>query len=140
MAIGALERRSLVSEPRARDSAALRRARAATESVWNSIEQEWGLLNPDEVDQREGEVRIAIRRNGRTVFPGFQFDAAGRPLPWVAPLMELARERGHSPEDVMLWVVAPTTFLGAERNRPVDHLADSELIVRVASASWDPEW
>ena len=132
------------------------RAAQATENVWRRIADEWGMYSSEDVsmilgsekpnrtrareERKHGRV-IGVQRNGAYLHPGFQFDREhGRIRPWVAPLLALAGERDRTPEGVALWMVRPTTYLGSERNRPVDHVDDDELIVRTALNAWDGEW
>jgi len=134
----------------------LARAAQATENIWRRIENEWGLFSSEDVSMILGSDRpnrtraaeerkrgriIGVLRNGAYLHPGFQFDREhGVIRPWVAPLLQLAGQRDRTPEGVALWMVRPTTYLGSERDRPVDHVDDGQLIVRTALNAWGSEW
>lgn len=139
-------------------SPATARAAQATENSWKAIASEFGLLSSTEVagilgssssktamrslanDMRTAGRLLAVRRLNRYLYPAFQFDRArGRVLPVVAPLLKLARDRSWNEEDVVLWMVSPTTYL-EEGSRPVDHIEDVDLLTSVADRAWSVDW
>ncbi|WP_165310890.1 hypothetical protein [Microbacterium protaetiae] len=130
------------------------RAVQATENVWRQIDTEFGLLSSSEVGgllgarganrtyaadlRKRGELLGAQRKNAY-VYPGFQFDHnAGAVRPWVTRLLELADEQKRSAADVVMWMMAPTTYFDGDR--PVDHVGDTERLLSVASRSWGIVW
>lgn len=130
------------------------RAVQATENVWRQLDAEFGLLSSSEVGQLLGAKRanrtyaadlrkrgelLGVQRKNAYVYPGFQFDRnAGTVRPWVAPLLGLAAEQRRSAVDVVMWMMAPTTYFDGDR--PVDHLDDTERLLSVASRSWGTVW
>ncbi len=129
----------------------------ATEDAWHRIEQEFGLLSAAHVSQLLGarttnhnlanEMRargelFGVQRRNQYLYPGFQFDAQnGTVWPWVKPLHELASDEGVAAEDVLLWMVHPTTYLGVNEDgtapRPVDVVDNARLLLSVAARAWD---
>jgi len=114
---------------------------------------EWGLLTEAQVRAvlradrppieplDDDASMLRVRVDGACRYPGFQFDfEAGSVREWVSSLMQMAGEMGRSPEGVAVWMITPTTFLGLERNRPVDHAGDTGLLLEVARRSWDHNW
>lgn len=80
--------------------------------------------------RKEGRI-FAIDHRGRTYFPAFQFDNAGRPLPAIAKVIEHlgADETGWQ---LALWFITNNGWLGGRR--PVDLLeSEPEAVVDVAS-------
>ena len=129
----------------------------ATENAWQRIDQELGLLSSARVSQLLGagtanrnlanEMRtrgelLGVQRRNQYLYPAFQFDARnGTVWPWVKPLHELASDESVAAEDVLLWLVRPTTYLGVKKDgtapRPVDVAEDAQLLLSVAARAWD---
>ena len=131
----------------------LARAIMATENVWARVEKEFGLLTSMEVarligskrssrslaaDQRAAGKLMGLRQGNAYFYPGFQFDRrTGRALPVMPVLASAAREVGWDDEDLILWLVSPSGYFAGDR--PVDHLADSDLagkLRRAATVEW----
>lgn len=138
-----------------RESDASARAVQATEHVWQLIASEFGLLSAGEATaligtgERRGSQALDLRRHGELLavvreeawlLPGFQFDRAtgDRPLPWAAPLLKLAGEHHLSASDVIMWMMAPTTYFFGDR--PVERLDETEQLLDVAERAWGIEW
>jgi len=80
--------------------------------------------------KQEGRI-FSVQYQGATLFPGFQFDAAGRPRPVIADVIGALGHRG-SEWELALWFVAETGWLGGRR--PIDLLdSDPEAVRRAAS-------
>ncbi len=78
------------------------------------------------------ERRIfSVQHQGATVFPGYQFDTAGRPRPVIAEVVD--RLGSQSSEwELALWFVAETGWLSGRR--PVDLLdRDPRAVAEAAS-------
>ena len=133
----------------------LARALQATENMWRSIATEFGLLTSGQVAERLGASpsnrKLAARRRAAhqiagvvrgnaVLYPGFQFDRAdGKIIPVMARLIELAAANGWSEADLLLWLCSPTTAFDAE-DRPVDHLAQPEAVLRAAKNQFEAQW
>ncbi|MGV9800748.1 hypothetical protein ACWDTP_22130 [Mycobacterium sp. NPDC003449] len=145
----ALESVRVYAEP------AVARAVQAELNLYDRIGAEFGLLTSAEAGRRLGSRSsaprnlaaaarrdrslLAIMRGHQTLFPGFQFDADGRPLPVIRRLRDLAAELGWSENGVVQWLCAPSTYLGGRR--PVDLLAvDPDRVVDTAMAAWTVQW
>ncbi|SEB54516.1 hypothetical protein SAMN04489806_1052 [Paramicrobacterium humi] len=138
---------------------AVARAIQAGENIKKQIETEFGLLTSAEVagllgssanrsavrslarDMRARGELLAIRRLNKYLYPGFQFDRSrGQVLPVVKPLLQIADERSWEPEDVVMWLCAPTTYF-VDESRPVDHISrDPDLVLNVAKQAWGVQW
>jgi hypothetical protein len=131
----------------------LARATQAQQSLYDSIEREFGLLTSAQVADRLGSraqarrnAATAARREGRLValqrgrylaYPGFQFDGRGaRPL--IAELRAVAETNGWDETSLIEWLVAPTTYLGGRR--PVDLLDDPSRVLEVARGAFGVSW
>lgn len=131
------------------------RAVQAERNLYDRIDAEFGLLTSAETGRRLGSrstaprnlaaatrrdgALLAITRGHQMLFPGFQFDPDGRPLPVIRTLRELADETQRSETGVVQWLCAPTTFLGGLR--PVDLLAsEPERVVDTARQAWTVQW
>lgn len=144
---------ALVALPTVVDPATARAAQA-TENVWRRVESEFGLLSSSEVgallgakganrayaaDLRKRSLLLAAQRKNAFVFPGFQFDrSAGTVRPWVAPLLKVADSSRYSAADVIMWMMAPTTYFDGDR--PADHADDAARLLSVAERAWDIQW
>ena len=85
----------------------------------------------------EGRI-FAVPYRGAILFPGFQFDAEGRPRPVVG---EVVRRLGGavSPWELALWFTTASDRLGGAR--PVDRLgADPDAVVAAAGALFEPAY
>jgi hypothetical protein len=121
----------------------------ATENLVRSVAAEFGLLSATQVGQRLGSSSedpsslahkrhraghlLAVRRGRRKMFPAFQFDPEGSPIPVVRILRALSSERGWSESDLFLWLVTPTGRLGGAR--PVAMIASPEAAETVIDAA-----
>ncbi|GGC84844.1 hypothetical protein GCM10011512_09610 [Tersicoccus solisilvae] len=125
----------------------LARSAQHTENRWRQLDDEFGLLTAAQAGRRMGSINdraartrvssargclLAVRRGGRNLYPGFQFDDDGHPRPAVARLLGTARSLDVSDETFALWLVAPAEALDAQR--PVDLLADDGALDRVDQA------
>ena len=139
-------------------TAAVAAATMATEGAWRRLEEEFGLLTPAEVldllrpeggesfklDHERGartEILHTARRNS-VYYPRFQFDEKRREVrPWVKPLLRLAKRYGLGHDDIILWLVRSTTYLGANADgtapRPVDFVDSAARIIDVAEKAWE---
>lgn len=134
---------------------AVARAVQAEWNLYDRIDAEFGLLTSAETGRRLGSrstaprnLAVTTRRNGallaitrghQLLFPGFQFDTDGRPLPVIRILRDLAHEAEWSENGVVQWLCAPTTYLGGLR--PVDLIAsDPERVVDTARRVWTTRW
>lgn len=145
---GALERQELSLDP------AVARSAQATENVWRTLADEFGLLTSTEVAEtvraRSGNRTLANdwRKQGKLLgvkrlhgyeYPGFQFDRqTGAVLPVIAPLLALATESDRTPEGVAIWLVTPTTYFTSAR--PVDFIHETDRLLDVAERAWSVEW
>ncbi|TSE00434.1 hypothetical protein FOS14_08440 [Skermania sp. ID1734] len=134
---------------------AVARAVQAEYNLYDRIDAEFGLLSSAETGRRLGSrstaprnlaaasrrqgALVAIARGNHILFPGFQFDRDGRPLPVIRQLRDLASEAGWSEAGIVQWLCAPTTYLNGRR--PVDLLAtDPERVLETARRSWTVQW
>jgi hypothetical protein len=128
----------------------LLRSRRATAGAWVRLEDEFGLLDSDEVKELLGITSavsltlmdhdlLGVTRGGSAVYPGFQFES-GTILPVIKPLLALARENEWSNEDLSLWLISPNTSFDAE-DRPVDHLVgEPEAVLASARDEFESLW
>ena len=102
---------------------AVARAVQAERNLYDRIDAEFGLLTSAETGRRLGSrstaprnlaaatrrdgALLAITRGHQMLFPGFQFDPDGRPLPVIRILRDLADEAQWSETDVVQWLCAP---------------------------------
>lgn len=130
------------------------RAVQATENLWRQVETEFGLLSSAEVAETLGASNAnrayasALRKRGKLagierknsfLYPGFQLDPQKQQVrPWVAPLLELAKEHDRSESDALIWMLAPSNFF--DGSRPADNLNDGERILAGAAGTWGTEW
>jgi len=103
--------------------------------------KEFGVLESAPVPQARGELSRAhhwkrerrifsVAHQGRTYFPGFQFDAEGQPRAVIAEVIA-ALEPCSSEWELALWFAATSGWLGGRR--PVDLLeSDPEAVVEAA--------
>jgi hypothetical protein len=151
---GVEEHAAALTKLRSAISPATARAVQAGENTARAIEAEFGLLSASAVaellgskgphrslagDLRKRGQLLYLPRLNSFVYPGFQFDSTrGRIRPFVAPLLSLAMKCDWDVEDVVRWMVAPTTYL--QGRRPVDHVDDPNLILATAQQAWTVEW
>jgi len=69
--------------------------------------------------QQEGRI-LGVRHRGQLLYPAFQFDADGRPLPVISRVLKTFGE-GSGSWETALWFTAANGWLGGVR--PVDLLA-----------------
>jgi len=82
--------------------------------------------------QNAGKV-FAVRHQGQTLFPAFQF-AGGAVRTGVPEVLRVLHDRGLSGWEIALWFIAGSSFLGGRR--PVDLLdEDQELVIEHAARS-----
>ncbi len=66
---------------------------------------------------------VAVPVGDELLYPGFQFNAEGKPKPAIGPTVDLMRSDPHTTDwQMALWFVTPTSWLGGAR--PVDLLDD----------------
>ncbi|MGH3446215.1 MAG: hypothetical protein ACRDQA_09875 [Nocardioidaceae bacterium] len=95
------------------------------EQAWRDVASRYGLLTSQQVGANAG-VRgaaewasqrlrsrqvIAVKRGGRNLFPGFQFDERGEVRAGLARVIEAFDQAGWDAESVMLWFTAPSGTL-----------------------------
>ncbi|NHN57174.1 hypothetical protein G9U51_15490 [Calidifontibacter sp. DB0510] len=109
-----------------------------------AIDEEFGLLDSAAVAELSGSTAsnaaatasrwmragkvFAVRLGGRTLFPAFQFDELGAPLPLVRDVLT-----AYGPATgtaLALWFTAPNAYLAGDR--PVDRLGDRDEVVAAA--------
>ena len=66
---------------------------------------------------------VAVPAGDELLYPGFQFNAEGKPKPAIGPTIDLLSSDPHTTDwQMALWFVTPTSWLGG--TRPVDLLDD----------------
>ena len=75
---------------------------------------------------------IAVPVRDELLYPGFQFNAEGKPKPAIGPTIDLLRSDPHTTDwQMALWFVTPTSWLGGIR--PVDLLdEDPDAVIDAA--------
>ncbi len=123
--------------------AAVLQARRNAEAL-GALLEEFGALRSQEVADLAGsratnraalanrwraEHRVvAVPVHDELLYPGFQFDAEGRPKPAIERVVGLLRCDPHAGDwQVALWFTSPTSWLGGRR--PVDLLDDDPDVV-----------
>ncbi|MFB9315525.1 hypothetical protein [Nocardioides plantarum] len=131
------------------------RAARAQEIFYDRIDGTFGLLSASEAGRRMGSTAtrpdnlatharkagrlLALERGSRLLFPGWNFDADGQPLPVVADLRVLGAQHGRSERGIIEWASAPSAFFGGDA--PASYLAvDPELVLQSAANAWSTEW
>ena len=86
---------------------------------------------------RAARKTFAVSWDGALVYPGFQFDEGGRPLPVVAEVIAAVGDRLQG-WDLALWFTADSSWLDGDR--PVDLLRRSpgDVVDAARSAVADP--
>lgn len=147
--------RALSAEDLRRLPPQIARAVQAAENLYAAIEEEFGLLSSTEVGRLMGSTAkapraltyrvhragrlVGIRRARGVLYPGFQFDDTGRPLPVVAALRAVAVQPDRSEEAVIQWLCSPSKYFGGAR--PVDRLGSYPADLQVGAWSvWLAEW
>ncbi|MFD1210740.1 hypothetical protein ACFQ36_01625 [Arthrobacter sp. GCM10027362] len=132
----------------------LARSLQACTNAWKRIESEFGLLSSGQVAEllgrsaenrnlaskkrRAGKI-LGVARGNTYRYPGFQFDRdRGTVRRVIEPLIALAGENGWPPEDVVLWLCAPSTYFH-EADRPVDHLEEPERLLAAAQDQFEAD-
>lgn len=131
------------------------RAVQARENFYDRIRAAYGLLTSDEAGQlmgsrakRPANTASAARDKGRLValdrgryalYPGFQFDDAGKPRPLIASLRSKAERVGLGETDLVEWLCAPTNYL--DGSAPADVAAtDPDLVLSAADDLLGIDW
>lgn len=75
---------------------------------------------------------VAVPLGDELLYPGFQFNAEGKPKPAIGPTIDLLRSDPHTTDwQMALWFVTPTSWLGGIR--PVDLLdEDPDAVINAA--------
>jgi hypothetical protein len=75
---------------------------------------------------------VAVPVGDELLYPGFQFNAEGKPKPAIGPTIDLLRSDPHTTDwQMALWFVTPTSWLGG--TRPVDLLdEDPDAVINAA--------
>ena len=84
--------------------------------------EEFGIRTPQELAESgvpADHAIFSVQYREAEVFPGFQFDAEGRPLAVIADILAILRDV-RSPWEIALWLTFADGWLGGER--PVDLL------------------
>lgn len=148
------ELESTLARLRAVVDPATARAAQATENVWRTVADEFGLLKSGEVGallgasksnrefvairRRRGEL-LGVPRNNAYLYPGLQFDrSSGTIRSWVTPLLAIADENGQSASDVLFWMVSPSTYFAGDR--PADHVTEGTQLLDIAQRAWSVQW
>ena len=77
----------------------------------------------------DGKI-FGVERQGRVLYPAFQFDGDGRPKPVVAEVLQALGKRG--PWQIASWFATPNGWLSDDR-RPVDVMdTDPDAVVNAA--------
>lgn len=133
----------------------LARSVQAAENAWRRIEDEFRLYSSVEVatilgarkpnrnaasEKRSAGRLIGILRGNSYRYPGFQFDTdRGHILPVIPRLIALARQNERSDEDLVYWLISPSTYF-READRPVDHLQEEERLLAAAADQFEGSW
>jgi len=125
------------------------------EEAWRRIESRYGLLTSVQVAELSGNIAknkreytsslarrgdlLAIRRGGRTVYPGFQFTpATGRPAVGLRAILGVFVEAKWAPESVALWFTAPQGH--TDDREPAEVLHDDPGKVLAAAQNATVDW
>lgn len=119
---------------------------AEQEQRWREIEARYGLLDSAQVSDlsrsratnraeyasnlHRRHKALAVRRNGRLRFPGFQFDRNGRVYPAIPRIIGAVSSEGWSPESITLWMDSPNGYLGGQT--PIDRIEDTDAVLDAA--------
>lgn len=119
---------------------------AEQEQRWREIETRYGLLDSAQVSDlsrsraanraeyasslHRRRKALAVRRNGRLRFPGFQFDRNGRVYPAIPEIINAMSGESWSPESITLWMDSPNGYLGGRT--PIDRIQDVEAVLDAA--------
>jgi hypothetical protein len=139
--------RTLLAEAPARVGPHTMANAARLDARWRDIESRWGLLDAETVaraagsrasnprayaaNQRRQRRLLGVRRGGRVLFPGFQFDSHGQPRPVIADLAHLLLDAGWREDSILLWLASPTGGLSGQT--PADILdAEPDRVLRAA--------
>lgn len=125
----------------------------ATETAWREIEEEFGLLSSEQAsrkmhshqpgggyanDQRRVGKALGVPSRNTFVYPGFQFDRAGKIRPVVPAVLQAAAELGVEPADVAEWFCIPSATLGDRR--PVEVMDDRGSVVEAFRLLFGVQW
>jgi len=84
---------------------------------------------------REQRV-FSVNHRRQVLYPAFQFDSDGEPLPVIASLLPLLRERFTRAWEIAVWFVNPNSWLNGQK--PVDLLGElDEAVIEAARAGLD---
>jgi hypothetical protein len=133
----------------------LARSLQAAENVWRRIDSEFGMFSSVEVgamlgarkpnrnaasEKRSAGQLIGILRGNSYRYPGFQFDRErGEILPVISRLITLARENGRSDDDLIHWLISPSSYF-QEARRPVDFIREEDLLLAAAKDQFEASW
>ena len=98
------------------------------------VDERFGLKADDTAElaqewRNDGKI-FGVERQGRTLYPAFQFGDDGSPKPVVADILQALGKRG--PWQIANWFVAPNGWLSGDR-RPVDVMdTDPDAVVNAA--------
>lgn len=95
--------------------------------------EEFGIRTPQELADAgilADRTIFSVQYRDAEVFPGFQFDAEGRPLAVMADILAILRDV-RSPWEIALWLTGANMWL--EELRPVDFLRTAPERVVVAA-------
>lgn len=100
--------------------------------IRDRLVEEFGCRTPGEIaasDVEAGRI-FSVRYRDAEVFPGYQFDESGRPLPLIADVLAVLRDV-RRPWEIALWFTSANLWL--EGDRPVDRLRTApERVVEAA--------
>lgn len=128
------------------DPRALARLRSASDAAWERLVERWGAYSDYQVAQRAGyqgarpaayitplvrqRMLFGVRRQGRRMFPGFEFDSKMRPRRGLREALAGLPAR-WSNLDKALWFNAPNGWL--DDKSPAEVLASSPTAVAKAA-------
>jgi hypothetical protein len=114
----------------------------ASAERWRQVMKDYRFLTRAELDgMRAGRVAshlLKVEHDGASLYPEFQFNAAGELLPVIPELMNLAKSNDWSEQSLILWLVTPTGYFDDEA--PIKHLDEWDRILAGASSRFEQSW
>lgn len=123
----------------------------STDDALDRMADEFGLLSSQAVtsftglsageilDKHASEELFAVIRDGKWLYPAFQFDPATRSIrPVIPELIKVAEDFRRTESGLALWMVTPSEYLDGER--PVDCLNFPDTVLIAAKAAFSVQW
>lgn len=124
------------------------------EEAWRRIESRYGLLTSVQVAELSGNTAknkreytsnlarrgdlLAVRRGGRTLYPGFQFiQATGRPAVGLRAILSVFAEAKWAPESAALWFTTPQGHTDDREPAEVLHEDPAKVLAAAENATVD---